>query len=161
MLSLDQVPEKVSPVKKFSVPNSTVVLSRVCVNYLSSKATFSDWSICRQHKLQLLDCWVPPSQCCHHQHVFTEADGDPEVTMGSVTYAMSKTILKTDGMVLPIGGVVCKVCKDNYVKQYIPALTSIKDIKENEKLSPAPETCPVVLKISLLSIRTCLKAPKI
>ena len=109
------------------MPSSTVVLSRVCVNYLSSKATFSDWSICRQHKLQLLDCWVAPSSCCHHQHVSTGQESKAD--MGAVTYAMSKTILKTDSMVLPIGGAVCKPCKESYIKQYIPALTSIKDIK--------------------------------
>ena len=132
-MSLDQ-PTDTSAVKKFSVPSSTVILSRVCVNYLSSKATFSDWSICRQHKLQLLDCWVPPAVCCHHQHVFTgDTDGEFQQDMRAVTYAMSKTILKTDSMVLPIGGKVCRPCKDNYIKQYIPALTSIKDIKTNNK----------------------------
>ena len=111
-----------------------MILSRVCVNYLSSKATFSDWSICRQHKLQLLDCWVPPAVCCHHQHVFTgDTEGETQQDMRAVTYAMSKTILKTDSMVLPIGGKVCRPCKDNYIKQYIPALTSIKDIKTNNK----------------------------
>ena len=60
--------------------------------------------------------------------------------MGSVTYAMSKTILKSEGMVLPIGGRVCKTCKDGYIRQYIPALTSIKDIKQipSTKEAPAP-----------------------
>ena len=129
--------------KKFTVPNSTVVLSRVCVNYLSSKATFSDWSICRQHKLELLDCWVAPSTCCHHQHVDTGHISQAD--MGAVTYAMSKTILKTDSMVLPIGGAVCKPCKDNYIKQYIPALTSIKDIKTNNNTEEKPKTITNIL----------------
>ena len=50
-----------------------------------------------------------------------------------VTYSMSKTILKSEGMVLPIGGQVCKSCKDDYVKQFIPALKSIKDDKPANK----------------------------
>ena len=65
--------------------------------------------------------------------------------MGRVTFAMSKTILKTDGMVLPIGGKVCKPCKDAYVRQYIPALTSIKDFKPfTEKVitKPSDEIVP-------------------
>ena len=75
--------------------------------------------------------------------------------MGRVTYSMSKTILKSEGMVLPIGGKVCKGCKDDYVKQFIPALKSIKDVKpsaskdEHEqkvsletKLPPAPAPAP-------------------
>ena len=74
--------------------------------------------------------------------------------MGRVTYSMSKTILKSEGMVLPIGGKVCKGCKDDYVKQFIPALKSIKDVKpaskkEQEqkvsldtKLPPAPAPGP-------------------
>ena len=55
------------------------------------------------------------------------------VVTGRVTYSMSKTILKSEGMVLPIGGKVCKGCKDDYVKQFIPALKSIKDVKPASK----------------------------
>ena len=42
---------------------------RVCVNYLSSRATFDDWSICVGHKEELLDSWSAGDTCCHHQHV--------------------------------------------------------------------------------------------
>ena len=56
--------------------------------------------------------------------------------MGSVTYAMSKTILKSDSMVLPIGGAVCKPCKEKYIQQYIPGLTSIVNIKTNNNSPP-------------------------
>ena len=141
LLSLDTNPDP-NP-KKFHVPASTIILSRVCVNFLSSRASFSDWAVCRAHRDELLDLWVPGQGCCHHRCTLPYT-GD--MVMGRVTYSMSKTILKSEGMVLPIGGKVCKGCKDDYVKQFIPALKSIKDDKpankeEQEKkvsLSPAP-----------------------
>ena len=133
LLSLDQPADTLN--KKFSVPPSTVILSRVCVNYLSSKATFADWSICNHHRKQLLDEWKPSEYCCHHEH----EDNPLNKKMGSVTFAMSKTILRSDGMVLPIGGTVCAPCKENYIKRYIPGLTSISDIKVTTKGVQKPE----------------------
>ena len=87
--------------------------------------------------------------------------------MGSVTYAMSKTILKSDSMVLPIGGAVCRPCKDGYIKQYIPALTSIADIKIN-KVEVVQNTTNILTpeeikrKISSLTpvpIANCMSSP--
>ena len=120
--------------KKFRVLPSTVVLSRVCVNYLSSKATFADWSICAAHRAELLTCWRPAEGCCHHQCPGLPAGAE---AAGRVTYAMSKTILRCEGMVLPIGGRVCRGCKEDYIQRYIPALTSIK---ETVKPPPAQKT---------------------
>ena len=120
--------------KKFRVVPSTVVLSRVCVNYLSSKATFADWSICAAHRAELLTCWRPAEGCCHHQCPGLPAGAE---AAGRVTYAMSKTILRCEGMVLPIGGRVCRGCKEDYIQRYIPALTSIK---ETVKPPPAQKT---------------------
>ena len=120
--------------KKFRVLPSTVVLSRVCVNYLSSKATFADWSICAAHRAELLTCWRPAEGCCHHQCPGLPAGAE---AAGRVTYAMSKTILRCEGMVLPIGGRVCRGCKEDYIQRYIPALTSIK---EAVKPPPAEKT---------------------
>ena len=128
LLSLDTNPDP-NP-QKFHVPASTIILSRVCVNFLSSRASFSDWAVCRAHREELLDRWVPGEGCCHHRCPRTD-QGD--MVTARVTYSMSKTILKSEGMVLPIGGKVCKGCKDDYVKQFIPALKSIKDVKPASK----------------------------
>ena len=59
--------------------------------------------------------------------------------MGSVTFAMSKTILRSDGMVLPIGGTVCAPCKENYIKRYIPGLTSIADMRAKQSTTSSTQ----------------------
>ena len=92
LLSLDTNPDP-NP-KKFHVPASTIILSRVCVNFLSSRASFSDWAVCRAHRDKLLDLWVPGEGCCHHRCTLPDT-GD--MVMGRVTYSMSKTILKSEG----------------------------------------------------------------
>ena len=96
--------------------------TRVCVNYLSSKATFSDWSICQEHSRLLLEAWRPGQVCCHHDHQGEEGGGG---AMATVSYAMSRDILRRDGMVLPIGGAVCQACRQSYIRQHIPGLNSI------------------------------------
>ena len=92
------------------------------MNYLSSKATFSDWSICLEHSRLLLEAWRPGAACCHHEHQGEEGEGE---AMATVSFAMSRDILRRDGMVLPIGGAVCQACRQSYIRQHIPGLNSI------------------------------------
>ncbi|XP_023342354.1 uncharacterized protein LOC111712076 isoform X3 [Eurytemora carolleeae] len=119
LLDLDHAP---ADPNRYTLQTSYVILSRVSVNYLSPNTDFTDWSICERHIRELLHDWKSQHTCCHYGHRFDTANC---TVMCTVTYAMSKTILKHDSIVLPIGGNICMDCKYEYQQRLIPRLNSI------------------------------------
>ena len=64
---------------------SWTLLSRVGVNFLASPSATGCWTICYNHRRQLLDTWKPDDECCSHNHVNTSEKAPYERTVSSGT----------------------------------------------------------------------------
>ena len=98
--------------------------------------------ICSEHQRLLLDSWKPGTTCCHHEH---REEVQTDQPLAAVSFAMSRAILRRDGMVLPIGGAVCQPCRQRYIQQHIPGLKAIS----NSSTPSLPPSTPPRPSVSL------------
>jgi hypothetical protein len=78
---------------------SWTLLSRVGVNFLASPSATGCWTICYNHRRQLLDTWQPDEKCCSHNHVDSSEKAPCERTVSSIRkqfYVTSNLIIYGD-----------------------------------------------------------------